>query len=162
MNRIIQRHFKTQSGLTLIELLVAIALFSIVMALAFSMFFFNQNVFTRGEARSNVQYDVRMAADFITTELRNVHEITIDQSSEESIDLSTLQQRYQLLESVEFEIVKEQSRYLVRYKLVGNASNSPAYEIESKVLLNNIGANGSGVLGDISNSGTKIEYSKNK
>lgn len=65
-----RRIISDKSGFTLIEIMVTLAILGMVMAAAYSFFNFGNKTFTMGEERSNVRYSVRMAADFITQQLR--------------------------------------------------------------------------------------------
>jgi prepilin-type N-terminal cleavage/methylation domain-containing protein len=61
---------KIKSGVTLVELLIAIAIMSIVMSLIFGIYLSSVKTFKQAEINSKNQFEVRMAADFITKELR--------------------------------------------------------------------------------------------
>ena len=61
---------KCQKGLGLIELMLALALLGLVLALGYSFFFFGTEAFDTGESRQNVQQNVRNLADAITDEVR--------------------------------------------------------------------------------------------
>lgn len=58
-------------GFSLIELIVALAILSIIIVVSFNFFIYNNRLFDKGDRLSKVQYDVRMTSDYITTELRN-------------------------------------------------------------------------------------------
>ncbi len=60
-----------ESGLSLVELIVTLALLSIVLAGAYMFYFFGHMSFVTAEGRSDVQKNVRMAADFISREIRH-------------------------------------------------------------------------------------------
>jgi prepilin-type N-terminal cleavage/methylation domain-containing protein len=62
--------FKTKSGVTLVELLVTVAIMSIVMSLIFGLYVFSIKTFKQAQTNSKNQFEVRMAAEFITKELR--------------------------------------------------------------------------------------------
>jgi prepilin-type N-terminal cleavage/methylation domain-containing protein len=59
-----------RSGFSLIELIVVIAILSIVITSAFSLFSFGNTIFRKGSSQYNVQADLRLASDFITNQLR--------------------------------------------------------------------------------------------
>lgn len=64
-------HFaRNNRGLTLVELLVGAALLGAVLAIGYTFFYFGHQSFTAGEQRSWVRQNIRLAADFITQELR--------------------------------------------------------------------------------------------
>ncbi len=68
---------KCRQGLSLIELLIALALISLVLIVGYLLYFHAIHSFNTGEARQNLQQNVRHAANFITTELRFASEVTI-------------------------------------------------------------------------------------
>ena len=61
---------RKRSGMTLVELIVAIAITSIVLVVAFSIQVFGNRAFVLGESKSTVQLEARTAADYITREIR--------------------------------------------------------------------------------------------
>ena len=98
-------------------------------------------MFKKSDSLSQVQFDVRMASDYLTTELRNVNSISLsaDASLTNFIDLISLSDKYPLVKSVNFEIKSQGPRYLLSYVIQGSDSNSEnQYQIETEVLLNNI------------------------
>lgn len=132
--------FKKRKGITLIELIVTIAIFSIVIVAIMNLFVFNNKVYSRSEKLSQVQFDVRMASDYITNELRNKTDIsTTDSTMTSSIDLSSLQAKYSSVKSVSFSISKEGDKYIVNYVISGSDPNGDnLYTLDTDVLLNNI------------------------
>jgi prepilin-type N-terminal cleavage/methylation domain-containing protein len=64
-------------GFTLIELIVVIAIVGLIISMAFSFYVFGSNTFTIGENQSNIQHNVRMAAKYITNELRIARTVEI-------------------------------------------------------------------------------------
>jgi prepilin-type N-terminal cleavage/methylation domain-containing protein len=59
-----------KSGFTLIELIVTIAIIGIVLTMAYSMGAFGSMSFNNGAAKSDIQSNIRLAANYITKELR--------------------------------------------------------------------------------------------
>lgn len=130
-------------GLTVVELLLALAILSLVIALATSLFMFGNQTFNKSQDVSQVQFDVRMAADLLTTELRNVTSISLsDNSLPRSANLATLSAKYPLVRAVSFQIRKVGPRFLVVYSISGwqgsSANRENLYELRAEVLLNNI------------------------
>jgi len=82
------RHLNNK-GTTLIELLIGSSLLVIVLGIAFSLHSFGTTSFSSGASRVDVQQNARLAADFITSEIRfakNVDIVDIEdilESSEE-------------------------------------------------------------------------------
>ena len=74
MKKIFNKH---NSGVTLIELIIVIALIGIVISVIFSMFFFGSGTFTRGESQYGLQNEARFAIDSLSRDLRFVREIEI-------------------------------------------------------------------------------------
>lgn len=132
-------------GLTVVELLLALALLSLVIALTTSLFVFGNQVFNKSRDVSQVQFDVRMAADLLTRELRNVTSISLSDNllpPRSSANLVTLSDKYPLVRAVSFEIKQVGSRFLVVYDISGwqgsCANRENFYKLRSEVLLNNI------------------------
>lgn len=144
-----------QSGFTLIELLVTIAILGIVIAAVITFFIFNLNTYDKGEDLAAVQFDVRMASDYITDELRNVLAISIsDNTLANSITLASLQTNHSLVTAVNFELITESSKYFVVYSVSGNSSDGEnLYTVSSRVMLNNI-------IAATLETGTTIYYTK--
>lgn len=70
-----------KKGLSLLELLIALLLLNLVLAIGYSFFYFGTRSFAIGESQSDVQQNVRMAADFITNEIRFAESLEILGSS---------------------------------------------------------------------------------
>lgn len=74
-------------GLTLIEILITLALLGIILVPFFSFYIFGTNTYEAAEKKSNIQNDVLLAAEFITTELRTATAIYLDKASIDNKDL---------------------------------------------------------------------------
>lgn len=68
---------KKYKGVTLVELLIVLAIFGIVLTCIFAFFIFNNKSFSIGENQSEAQYNVRLASESITRELRVADTIEI-------------------------------------------------------------------------------------
>lgn len=147
-----------KKGITIIELLIVLALISLVMSLIFPQFFFGMFTFARGESHSQIQFELRMAGNEITKLVRNATEIEITSTRTNDgyeylwIENETLKYQNEsgnivfLTDSIldetnsDFSIPFE-SRYFLRFTLMGvkEVANSTQHlTIESMVLLNNI------------------------
>ena len=73
------RHLNKQ-GTTLIELLIGSSLLVIVLGIAFSLHSFGTTSFSSGASRVDVQQNARLAADFITSEIRFAKNVDILES----------------------------------------------------------------------------------
>lgn len=67
-----------KKGLTLIELLIALSLFSVVMLLGYSVYITSIKNFDRDVASIDNQANVRFAMGYITRELRKASEIEVE------------------------------------------------------------------------------------
>lgn len=70
MYKRIVNKFKRNKGITLIELLITLAILSIVIMITFSMHTFGNNTFNTGSKQSEVQSNLRLASNYITKVLR--------------------------------------------------------------------------------------------
>ncbi len=131
---------KQIKGITLIELIVTIALISIVTLSVVNLFLFNNKVFNRSDALSQVQFDVRMASDRLTKDLRNINKVSLtDDTLAKKVELIELQSSYPSVRSVSFTIKSEGPKFLVEYTILGHDSNgNNQYSLGTEVLLNNI------------------------
>ncbi|MHB1454469.1 MAG: PilW family protein [Saccharofermentanales bacterium] len=68
---------RTDRGMTLIELVIAMAIAGIVASAAFSLFIFGNRIFGLGNKQYNVQSNIRLAANQITDEIRYAVDIEI-------------------------------------------------------------------------------------
>lgn len=69
-SKFIQKVTENKQGFTIVELLIGLTVLSTVIAVGYLFFFFGYNTFNTGESRSWVRANVRLAANFITDELR--------------------------------------------------------------------------------------------
>ncbi len=136
----IQRLRKSTSGLSIVELMLALALMSIVLAIGYNFFFLNYKAFQRGEELSIAQFDVRLASDFVTSELRNVTDVSVtDTTLARQIDLDQLQTRFERIQNISFNITQQGSSFIVEYEISGLVrAPDDLYTLQSSVLLNNI------------------------
>ena len=132
--------FRRKQGFTLVELIVTLAILVIILGFIFGFLIDNMNRFDRINKLSQVQFDVRMAGDFITSELRNVDEISkSDTAKPNYIDLTLIKSKYPNVKQVKFWLNKESEKYFVQYEIQGSDEKSKnQYQLVSKVLLNNI------------------------
>ena len=128
------------TGLSIVELMIALSLMAIILAIGYNFLFLNYRAYQTGEALSEVQFDTRMASDFIFFELKNVKSVSLtDTSLPNQIGLNTLETLYPRVTSVEFSIVQSGNLYLVNYLISGSHDRlNNDYELESEVVLNNI------------------------
>lgn len=70
-------NFIKQEGFSIVELMVALALLGFVLASGYMFFGFGLRTYDRGEQQSIAQQGIRIAADFISSEIRYANEIII-------------------------------------------------------------------------------------
>lgn len=68
---------KNKRGLTLLELIIAMGILSIVLMCIYSLFGFGNTTFTRGTRQSDIQSSIRLASDYITQQIRYSTEMKI-------------------------------------------------------------------------------------
>jgi len=77
---LIKKINRNGKGVTLVELLLALALISIVITAAFSIFSFGNKTFRGGNTQSNLQADVRFAIEALTNDVRYPTDLDILQA----------------------------------------------------------------------------------
>ncbi|MCM0650755.1 Ig-like domain-containing protein [Clostridium swellfunianum] len=77
------------SGITLIELIITLAIVSLVIAMTFSMNIFANNTFSKGIKKSDVQSTLRLAADYVTKQLRFSGEVELLPAKPADLDSDT-------------------------------------------------------------------------
>ncbi|MDW7661065.1 MAG: prepilin-type N-terminal cleavage/methylation domain-containing protein [Bacillota bacterium] len=112
---------KDNSGVTLIELIIVVALIGIVISVIFSMFFFGSGTFSRGESQYGLQNEARLAIDSLSRDLRFVREIEIV----DDFDAATPEPYETIVyfDSVNNQIVKTFAGITTTYNLNTTSSN---------------------------------------
>lgn len=130
----------SRNGVTLIELLLTIAILSIIITAISSLFIYNTRVYSRSENLSQVQFDVRMASHHILKEIRNTEKVSLsDNTLANSLDLASLQTKYASIKNVDFELKFHGSQYFLTFIIKGSDSNSQnEYLLSNEIILNNI------------------------
>ncbi len=72
---------KNKKGVTLIELLVVLSIISIIISLAFSVFFVGTKNFSAQTANTNNQSNVRYALSIISRDIRKADSVTISENT---------------------------------------------------------------------------------
>lgn len=107
-------------GFTLVEVLAALLLYTVLIGSVFSLYLFGVNAYQTGAARLDLQQNVRLAVDFISRELRYANELEIVSAEE-----------------IRYRYPGEPARYTLKYKnseivhLRGNVENKVAYSIKT-------------------------------
>ncbi|MCR1897884.1 prepilin-type N-terminal cleavage/methylation domain-containing protein [Irregularibacter muris] len=78
------KKFSQQKGVTLVELLIVLALISMVLGLIFTIFSISNKAFYGGTEQGYMQKGARIAAQLITKQLRNAKEVSIEPITSES------------------------------------------------------------------------------
>lgn len=137
---------KNNKGLTLVELLIALSLASLVVTVLFSFFMVGMRAYGNGNIQSDLQYEVRRSTNKIIDEIRHARNIS-STSGSNLINIGNL-------------INSDYSNYM-KYSITDNiltitvqaSKNSLSYELETEVLLDN---NTSGDIAE--NSSGKIYF----
>jgi len=72
-----ERVLRSEKGLTLVELLIALALIGLVFALAFSLYAYGVGSFEQGTAQAAYQQKARLVHTLFKKELRNAGALTL-------------------------------------------------------------------------------------
>ena len=130
---------RSRKGVTLLELIVAMVIGSLILAMIFGFLIYGSRIFKRSDQQSQIQFDVRTASDHLVGELRNVTAISVDSVYSDSFDLNVLKARYPNLRSVNFEITEQGGLYLLNITIEGADNNGKLpYQLVTKLLLQNI------------------------
>lgn len=81
---------KKKRGLTLVELMVSIAIFTIVLSIAYSIFGFSNKTYYNGVKQYDIQNSIRLANDYITQQIRYATKVKIEDSGAAIPDQSSL------------------------------------------------------------------------
>ena len=68
---------KNENGFTLIEVVAAITLYTVLLGSVFSLYIFSVNAYKAGSNLLDLQQNVRVATDFITREIRYAHDLQL-------------------------------------------------------------------------------------
>ncbi len=146
--------YKNNKGFTLIELVLAAGLLVIVLTFVFSTLFFGLNTFTKNNAQYRLQTELRFAADFLLSELRNAKELTLPDSFMKEADYCYIyinssnrliyEDNFEIkvladveLTTASFSILKTDSRNRVAIALEG-IDGDQSYSVDTELLLNNV------------------------
>jgi hypothetical protein len=69
--------YSEEEAISVVELMIALSILLIVLALSFTFYFFGTRAFATGEERSLIQANVRLASRMITQELRYANDVEI-------------------------------------------------------------------------------------
>jgi len=143
-----KNHIIRQNGFTLVELVVSMALLLILLGSFAGYYIDNLRNFNRSDELSRIQFDVRMASDFITSELRNIDSVSFIDNNGGSLNsfiaLNTIQINYTNVNKIDFEIVTADdtavnASYLMRVTVTsGSIGTQNYYELKTDILMNNI------------------------
>lgn len=149
-----------ENGFSLVELLVALSILGIVLAMGYSYFFFGSNTFRIGGNQSNLQRNIRLASDFITRELRYATCVSILSSSNDDCESCANENQHSyiylengiimhngvaiadaVIESLVFTYKELDDAYLIDFVVDGLSSDGrQSYSLESDVFLVNMQA----------------------
>ncbi len=129
-----------KKGFTLVELIVAIVIFSLVLGIIWSFFFYNLRLYNISEESAQVQFQTRQASDYLINELQFVRSVSLsDDTLLMQIDQPTLAAKHPIVTYVSFELVPSTSSYLLHIKLTGsNGKPNSEYHLETTITLKNI------------------------
>jgi len=137
-------------GVTLIELIIALALLSTVLGMGYSFFSFGNLSFNKGEDQSNIQRDIRLFSDFITNQVRYSTEVELLDSidspllegynyiylNDKTLTYNTEPKTDNNINNVSFSLNKLNDQLVLNF-LIQGSEESQNYEILSDTLLLN-------------------------
>lgn len=112
-----------EKGFTLLEIIVVIALFSIVALTLLSLSLFSANILQKGVRLLDLQQNVRIAADFIIRDLRYANTLQV---------ISKKEIKYRLPgDSISYTIKQKNAEIVI---LFNKAENKIAYDIDDLIM----------------------------
>ncbi|MEW5922021.1 MAG: prepilin-type N-terminal cleavage/methylation domain-containing protein [Bacillota bacterium] len=111
-----------EKGFTLVEVLAAVSVFTMLLGSVFSLYFFGMNTYHAAATRLDLQQNVRLGGDFITRELR--HAVALQMIGEGEV-------RYRLPGDAGRYTIKQKNEEIVL--LINNTETKIAYNIGSLV-----------------------------
>ncbi|MEW5785517.1 MAG: prepilin-type N-terminal cleavage/methylation domain-containing protein [Bacillota bacterium] len=139
-----------ESGFTLVELVIAVALMGFVILLAYLLYFFGTRSFDLGTAQAHVQQSARLADEVLRNELRNADFLTLVAGGGEPesftgsfrlINGCFNQNSRPITDDVIADVevwIREESACAVLAFRIKSVDGAQEYSITNEVLLNNI------------------------
>ena len=144
----------SQKGFSLVELLISLSLLLVVLIMIYSFYYFERKTFERGEDQSVVQENVVLAAQFITDEIRNAEELSLEDSYESGTgdcfifvedsvlkyddgSGSIIEKTDAVIKEFTADLIKAGSKYKVKFYIAGK-QEFQHYDISTEVVLNNV------------------------
>ena len=112
---------RKEEGFTLIEVLAVVTIFSFLLAMACSLFIFQTNFYEFTTKRLDVQQNVRIAADYITQELRYATTLKRKNAQEVEYEIPTSERIYN---------IRQKGELIVRTLYNYTGENEISYNIE--------------------------------
>jgi prepilin-type N-terminal cleavage/methylation domain-containing protein len=127
---------KSTKGFTLIEVILVIALISIVTAAAFSVFAFGQKAFKVSERQYNVQNEVRLAIGVVSKQIKYATQMSV-------MTLATCEAKMTAKEKYHYLYIKDGQLYDARYQSATNTYlvKTLARNISNSAVFNKISQN---------------------
>ncbi|ACV63980.1 hypothetical protein Dtox_3245 [Desulfofarcimen acetoxidans DSM 771] len=135
-------------GFTLVELLIALALISLVIVLSYTLYFYSFNSFNIGTSQANLQQNARLVDEELEKWLRNAGELEISSENKTGYDGTLKLENNTFLSNdkaitdnsisdVQFKINKESGKPILLYKILCK-NGAQEYEFNNQILLNNV------------------------
>lgn len=124
---LIRKYIRFQKGVTLIELIVVLAITSLVIASIFPIFFFGNNTYDSGRMQFDIQSNIRLASDVIRDQVRYVSDLTVINTFDPSSADSNFNYIY-LADNKKSIKFKEGSQIPV--DLINSGSNDTLFELD--------------------------------
>jgi prepilin-type N-terminal cleavage/methylation domain-containing protein len=145
---------KNKDGFTLVEIIITLGILGIVLLFTSSFFAYGLRVYNTSENRVNSQFDVRAASDLILREVKNAHEIYVNEPEKpddyHKIFLENNILKYvnpegkvvsrtsNNIDDIDFEIKKNKNKFILTFEINADLKTNSNFSIKSDVVLNNI------------------------
>lgn len=133
----LQSNFGNRAGLTLVEIIVAIAISSILLIFATSFLLFGNLTFKKGNVQVDKQSDIRIASDYVANQIQYATFIEVTDSMDDGTAVLDFRERIYFIDNVliheKYDIA--QAKYVEVYRSPFTLQNTTFKLVDKSVIL---------------------------
>lgn len=133
----LQSNFGNRAGLTLVEIIVAIAISSILLIFATSFLLFGNLTFKKGNVQFDKQSDIRIASDYVANQIQYATFIEVTDSMDDGTAVLDFRERIYFIDNVliheKYDIA--QAKYVEVYRSPFTLQNTTFKLVDKSVIL---------------------------